>query len=152
MNELILHHYWESPYAEKIRRVMGMKKLAWRSVIIPMMMPKPDLTALTGGYRKTPVLQIGADIWCDSDLIACEIDRLHPDPPLFPDNSLPAAMMLGSWQQELFFAAVRTVGMSAPVFPPGFLKDRAGMVDVPLTMERAIADAPALLQQLRAKL
>ena len=29
-------------------------------------MPKPNLTALTGGYRKTPVLQIGADIYCNS--------------------------------------------------------------------------------------
>ena len=70
MADLILHHYWESPYAEKIRRVMGMKGLTWRSVIIPMVMPKPDLTALTGGYRKTPVLQIGADVYCDTDLIA----------------------------------------------------------------------------------
>jgi len=152
MNELILHHYWESPYAEKIRRVMGMKNLAWRSVIIPMMMPKPDLTALTGGYRKTPVLQIGAYIYCDSDLIAREIDRRHPDPPLFPAESVALAMMLSSWQQEFFFLAVRTAGMSAPIFPPGFLKDRATMVDVPLTMEQAISDAPALLQQLRAKL
>lgn len=152
MSELILHHYWESPYAEKIRRVMGMKGLAWRSVVIPMVMPKPDLTALTGGYRKTPVLQIGADIYCDSDLIARTIDRLHPEPPLFPDSSTPLCMMLGPWQQELFWLSVRTIGISAPVFPPGFLEDRATMVAVPLKLEEVLADAPAQREQLRAKL
>jgi glutathione S-transferase len=152
MAELILHHYWESPYAEKIRRLMGMKGLAWRSVIIPMVMPKPDLTALTGGYRKTPVLQIGADVYCDTDLIARAIDRLHPEPPLFPDASGPLCLMLGAWQQELFWLAVGEVGMRAPIFPPGFLEDRSTMVEGGLSLERLVADAPAKREQLRAKL
>jgi glutathione S-transferase len=151
MSELILHHYWESPYAEKIRRVMGMKGLAWRSVVIPMVMPKPELTALTGGYRKTPVLQIGADLYCDTDLIARVIDGLHPHPSLFPADSASLCLMLGPWQQELFWLCVRTIGVSAPVFPPGFIEDRATMVDVPLTIDRVIADAPAQREQLRAK-
>ncbi len=152
MHELILHHYWESPYAEKIRRVMGMKGLAWRSVVIPMVMPKPDLTVLTGGYRKTPVLQIGADIYCDTDLIARIIDRLHPDPSLFPDHSRALATMLGSWQQELFWLCVRTVGVNAPVFPPGFIEDRATMVDGGLSLEQVLADVAPQREQLRAKL
>lgn len=150
--ELILHHYPESPYAEKIRRMMGMKKLAWRSVIIPMVAPKPDLVALTGGYRKTPVLQIGANIYCDSDLIARTIDRLHPNPPLFPDNSDSLCFFLGPWQQELFWLAVRTAGASAPIFPPGFLEDRAGMLEVPLSLAKAMADVEPQREQLRAKL
>lgn len=152
MAELILHHYWESPYAEKMRRLMGMKGLTWRSVIIPMVMPKPDLTALTGGYRKTPVLQVGADVYCDTDLIARTIDRLHPEPALFPDASGPLCLMLGAWQQELFWLAVREVGMRAPVFPPGFLEDRSTMVEGGLSLERLVADAPAQREQLRAKL
>jgi Glutathione S-transferase, N-terminal domain len=53
-------------------------------VEIPVIMPKPDLTALTGGYRKTPVLQIGADIYCDSQLIMRELERLHPSPSFYP--------------------------------------------------------------------
>ena len=152
MDDVILHHYWESPYAEKIRRVLGFKRLAWRSVIIPMIMPKPDLTALTGGYRKTPVLQLGADIYCDTDLIARTIDRLHPEPGLFPDGSAPLSYMLGPWQGELFWLAVRTVGVSAPVFPPGFVEDRATMIEGGLSLERALRDAPAQREQLRAKL
>src|SRR5438128_1670242 len=143
MDDIILHHYWESPYAEKIRRILGFKCLAWRSVIIPMIMPKPDLTALTGGYRKTPVLQLGADIYCDTDLITRTIERLQPEPTLFPDGSAALSYMLGAWQGELFWLAVRPVGTSAPVFPPGLIEDRAIMVDGGLSLERALRDAPA---------
>ena len=74
MHELILHHYPTSPFAEKGRLLLGFKQLSWRSVMIPPVMPKPDLTALTGGYRKTPVLQIGADIYCDTALIARRLE------------------------------------------------------------------------------
>ena len=75
MSQPILHHYPTSPFAEKIRLILGYKKLAWQSVIIPRIMPKPDLTALTGGYRRTPVMQIGADIYCDTALIADVLDN-----------------------------------------------------------------------------
>ena len=75
MTDIILHHYDTSPYAEKVRTGLGLKGLAWASVELPVIMPKPNLTALTGGYRKTPVLQIGADIYCDSQLIMRELER-----------------------------------------------------------------------------
>ena len=84
MSELILHHYPTSPFAEKARLLLGFKDLAWRSVQIPPVMPKPDLTALTGGYRKTPVLQIGADIYCDTALIARRLEAYQPQPALLP--------------------------------------------------------------------
>jgi len=47
-------------------------------------MPEPNLTALTVGYRKTPVLQIGADIYCDSQLIMRELERQYPTPSFYP--------------------------------------------------------------------
>ncbi len=75
MSELILHHYPTSPFAEKARLLLGFKGLSWRSVNIPPMMPKPDLTALTGGYRKTPVLQVGADVYCDTSLMARRLEQ-----------------------------------------------------------------------------
>src|SRR5437588_3782229 len=62
MTDIILHHYDTSPYAEKVRTGLGLKGLAWASVELPLIMPKPNLTTLTGGYRKTPVLQIGAHL------------------------------------------------------------------------------------------
>src|SRR5436190_12933567 len=71
-NELIFHHYDPSPFSEKVRLVLGLKRLAWSSVIVPMVLPKPDLVPLTGGNRRTPVLQIGADVYCGTNLIGCQ--------------------------------------------------------------------------------
>ncbi|MBC8007982.1 MAG: glutathione S-transferase N-terminal domain-containing protein, partial [Prolixibacteraceae bacterium] len=79
MSEIILHHYPESPFAEKIRLILGFKRLTYRSVLVPMMLPKPDVLALTGGYRRAPIMQIGSDIYCDSALIADVLERIHPE-------------------------------------------------------------------------
>ena len=62
MTELILHHYPESPFSEKVRAILGAKGLAWRSLQVPMIMPRPATAALTGGYRRIPVLQAGAEL------------------------------------------------------------------------------------------
>ena len=97
MDELILHHYDMSPFSEKVRLIFGLKGLAWRSVIVPMTLPKPDLMPLTGGFRRTPVLQVGADIYCDTDLIAAELERRFPEPSIFPDRSAGLAAILAMW-------------------------------------------------------
>jgi len=114
MNEPILHHYPVSPFAEKVRAMLGYKKLAWRSVLIPMVMPKPDVVALTGGYRRTPVLQTGADIWCDTALIARVLERLAPKPSLFPYGDTYAM------QAASYFADNVMFNISVPIgFQPG---------------------------------
>lgn len=105
MAELILHHYPNSPFAEKVRLMLGYKGLAWKSVIIPMIMPKPDLTALTGGYRKTPVLQIGADIYCDTALIAEVLETRVPTPTLYPSAVDGAARIVAQWADSALFTA-----------------------------------------------
>ena len=107
MSDLILHHYATSPFSEKVRLVLGHKRLAWHSVVVPMMLPKPDVIALTGGYRRTPFLQIGADIYCDSALICRVLDRLQPEPPLVPHTALGIAGVVAQWADaSLFWAAV----------------------------------------------
>ncbi len=98
----ILHHFEGSPFSEKLRAIFGLKRMAWRSVLIPMAMPKPDVTALTGGYRKTPILQVGADIYCDSALIAQVLDQLQPEPPLVPAGA-PLAPMVAAWADNVLF-------------------------------------------------
>src|SRR5258705_4619475 len=103
MTDIILHHYEISPYSEKVRIGLGLKGLAWRSVEIPNIMPKPDLTALTGGYRKTPVMQIGADIYCDTSLIAEVIEALSPQPTLFPSGIAAASRILAQWADSTLF-------------------------------------------------
>jgi glutathione S-transferase len=107
MKQLILHHYPMSPFAEKIRLIFGLKNMRWSSVMIPNIMPKPDLTALTGGYRKTPVLQIGADIYCDTALIADVIEEHAPRPTLYPSGIAGASRILAQWADStLFWTAI----------------------------------------------
>ena len=107
MTDLILHHYLHSPFSEKIRLVLGYKKLAWKSVIIPSILPKPDVLALTGGYRKTPFLQIGADIYCDSALICDVLEHLQPTPSIYPEPGKGLARTLAQWADStLFWAAM----------------------------------------------
>jgi glutathione S-transferase len=119
-----LHHFDWSPYAEKVRVLLGIKRLAWRSVQIPMLAPKPDLVALTGGYRKTPVLQIGADVYCDTSCIARELESRWPEPTLFPDRSDGLAFALAAWS-ERFFEPGAGLSMSLnDALPADLLRDR----------------------------
>ena len=107
MADLILHHYPESLFSEKARAMLNARQLSWRSVIIPMIMPRPDTIPLTGGYRRTPVLQVGADVYCDTALIAAYLDDKGAGPTLFPAASRVAANTLARWvDTELFWAAV----------------------------------------------
>ena len=102
-SRIILHHYPTSPFAEKIRLILGSKALPWSSVLIPLIMPKPDVIALTGGYRRTPILQIGADIYCDTALIADVLETLAPQPPLYPAGAAGAARTLAQWADSILF-------------------------------------------------
>ena len=107
MNDLILHHYPSSPFSEKIRLILGRKGLAWQSVIVPSALPKPDVVALTGGYRKTPFLQIGSHIYCDTALICDVLEHLQPEPPLYPAQHKGLARVVAQWAEErLFWAAM----------------------------------------------
>ena len=119
MSTFILHHFDASPFAEKIRLVFGIKAAPWQSVQIPMIMPKPNLTALTGGYRKTPVLQIGAEIYCDTLCIAQEIEARQPVPSLFPTGRRGLALALSRWSDKAFFAPCAALSMGANPQAPG---------------------------------
>ena len=138
MTELILHHYPNSPFSHKVRLVLGFKRLAWRSVIVPNILPKPDVVALTGGYRRTPFLQIGADIHCDSALICRVIDALHPEPALYPPALAGLAEIVAQWADSALFwtavpftmqptGAVHVMAGATPESMKAFAADRAAM-------------------------
>ncbi|WP_066265561.1 glutathione S-transferase family protein [Hydrogenophaga palleronii] len=106
-SDLILHHYASSPFSEKVRLMLGHKHLAWQSVNIPRILPKPDVLALTGGYRRTPFLQVGADIFCDTALICDVLEHRQPTPPLYPEHHKGVARVLAQWADStLFWAAM----------------------------------------------
>jgi glutathione S-transferase len=125
MTALILHHYDASPFTQKALRMLGLKQLEWSSVLTPMMPPKDDLVILTGGYRGTPVLQIGADIYVDSQLIADELERRHPTPTLFPAGNTGLDFLLAKWSEAFFRSCLAiAVEQTAAKWPEPFLKDR----------------------------
>jgi glutathione S-transferase len=161
MNDIILHHYPISPFSEKVRLVLGMKQLAWRSVIVPAIMPKPDVVALTGGYRRTPFMQIGADVYCDTALICRVLDRLAPEPPLYPAASAGIAEIVAQWADtSLFWSAAPYTLQPAGVphvLPDSSMEtlrafgaDRAAMS--PGLRRAPIADAGAALAAYLARL
>lgn len=139
MPGLILHNYPSSPFSEKIRLVLGYKHLAWKSVLIPPIMPKPDVVALTGGYRKTPMLQVGADVYCDSALICDVLEHVQPEPTLYPPHLKGVSRVFAQWADSTLFWAAMAYNLqpkgAAQVFakaPPeaakAFSEDRKAMV------------------------
>lgn len=126
MTDLILHHYDGSPVAELVRTALGIKGARWRSVLIPNVAPKPELEPLTGGYRKTPVMQIGANIYCDSARIIDALEAQAPAPTLYPQPLGAMARMIAQWLGGPVFRAA-AVSALAPVkdaFPDAFWEDR----------------------------
>lgn len=151
MPELILHHFEASPFAEKARLMLGLKQLSWRSVEIPRIMPKPDLLALTGGYRRTPVLQIGADIYCDTRLVATELEARHPYPTLFAGGGRGLTLALAGWSDRALFEAA--VGLSFAStqrsLPAEVIKDRREFLTF-LDFDHLESEVPHFTAQLRA--
>ncbi len=154
MADLILHHYVNSPFSEKVRIAFGIKQLAWKSVLIPNIMPKPDLMPLTGGYRKTPVMQVGADIYRDTQLIMMEIEKRAPKPPLLPVGEEGEARALAMWiDRNIFWSAVGVVmGAIGDQLPEAFKKDRTEFSGRPFDGERLKAAQPMAREQTYAQL
>jgi glutathione S-transferase len=154
MAELLLHQYALSPFAEVVRVALGIKQLAWRSVDAPMIMPKPELLALTGGYRRIPVLQIGADVFCDTACILDELEARHAAPALLPAGLRGLALALQHWAGlGLAWNVGRFIVGTAPeAFPEAFHADRAAMWAVPVDMNRLSRSAPRYRDRLREQL
>lgn len=137
MHELILHHYPNSPFSEKVRLILGRKQLAWKSVIVPAILPKPDVVALTGGYRRTPFLQVGADVYCDSALICDVLEHVQPEPPLYPPHLRGCSRVFSQWADTTLFMAAMAYNFQprgaaelfagAPELAQAFASDRKAM-------------------------
>lgn len=104
---IILHHYPMSPFSEKIRAMFGYADMEWQSALTAEMPPRPIVTALTGGYRKIPVAQVGADIYCDTRTITSVIARHSARPELDIENcDQEIKDFVSRVEGEIFFACV----------------------------------------------
>lgn len=154
MAEIILHHYPASPVSEKVRAGLGLKGLRWHSVEIPRLPPKPDLVPLTGGYRRTPVMQIGADVYCDSQCILRELERRHPKPTFYPGGADGMVWGVSRWTDgPLFDACIRLVlGANVDMLPKDFADDRGRLYLGPdHDLAAVAADLPHIVAQIRAQ-
>ena len=146
MPEIILHHYDTSPFSEKVRLLLGRKGLSWRSVIQPTIMPKPDLTPLTGGYRRIPVLQIGADVYCDSQVIMAEVAARGGGAPLEG-----AGWAVNLWADRLFFGSTVPIIFGEIEVPQAFIDDRSKLSGRPFDAAAMKAAAGPMKAQWRAQ-
>lgn len=155
MSDLILHHYPPSPVSEKIRTALGFKNLAWHSVEQNRLPERPELLAMTGGYRRIPVLQIGADIYCDTQLIFRELEERSEGPSFFPAEHQGLGFGLARWiDGELFELCVRIAfAPQADQLPAELVKDRTQLYFGPNgDMAKEAKDIPHTLSQLRTQL
>jgi glutathione S-transferase len=157
-SSIILHQYDVSPFSEKVRVVLGIKGLEWYACDEPVIMPKPELVALTGGYRKIPVMQIGADIYCDTQMIIRELERRFPAPSVFVGGDRGLGWGIGIWTDRSIFLNTVTVvfgGMadgSNELANEAFRKDREALTGRPFDANAMKMGAPMMAEQLRAQL
>jgi glutathione S-transferase len=155
MSEIIIHHYPQSPVSEKIRKAMGLKQLSWRSAEQNRFPDRPELFAMTAGYRRLPVLQIGADLYCDTQCIFRELERRFPAPSLFPNGERGLPFALSRWTDNLMFDLAMRASFApvAATLPAALVEDRARLYLGPDgDFEREVADMPHTLSQLRTQL
>ncbi|EED36581.1 glutathione S-transferase [Luminiphilus syltensis NOR5-1B] len=159
----ILHHYEASPYAEKIRLLLGAAGLSWRSVLSPPQPPRPNIDPLAGGYRRIPVAQIGADVFCDTALIAEEVLALSNNTDLnSPATDPEVDELVERAEGDVFFAAITSVPplrvlstllrSFGPLGALRFIKDRGAMMKTAKVRPPKASEAKALLDAHQAQL
>ena len=158
---IYLHHYPASLFSEKIRLLLGYYGMTWGSVEISSIMPRPELMPLSGGYRRTPVLQIDANIYADTKIICSALARHAGDESLYSHGF--AAHRSADWaDSQLFRVAValnfcpEALGVMMSQFSAAeaaaFAKDRAELTgDQPIASFSA-AGALAYLSHILAEL
>lgn len=148
----ILHHYPTSPWAEVLRLAMGLKALDHGSVEPPSICPKPKLAVLTGGYVRVPVLQHGADLYCDTAAAIDAIEARHPEPSLFPAPLGQGHRLLAQQAQgpTFFWAVGAAMGGLPDAGMEAFWADREARFGMKPAAFRAMA--PHLATQFEAHL
>lgn len=151
---IILHQYESSPFSEKVRLALRIKNLAWCAVDVPVIMPKPDLIPLTGGYRRTPVMQIGADIYCDTAIILRELEKRFLSPTLSGPAHDGVQAMVASWADRQWFQTSVGIifGTLGDAVPEAFRRDREELSGRPFDVEAMKGVMPLLLDQWMAML
>jgi glutathione S-transferase len=108
MSDILLHGAAGSPFVRKVQIVLAEKGLGYEHVqTIPVAdpppgLPFPGITPELKPYSplgKIPFARVGDRWLADSSVIIAYLDRLHPDPPIYPSDPWDYARAL--WFEEL---------------------------------------------------
>ncbi|KAF7290064.1 Glutathione S-transferase [Mycena chlorophos] len=164
----ILYRFDGSPFSTKVSHLLLLKNIPHKWVNVSRVMPRPEIGEMLGiGHRRSPILAIGRDVYCDTFLISNVLERRFADtttyPTIFPPkkNSNGATSISDAtimklfakhWAEDMLFFSVIIMGLTQfENLPAPFLRDREtliGRVDV----EKAIAERPAATSNLVAHL
>ncbi|KAK4513154.1 uncharacterized protein ATC70_012949 [Mucor velutinosus] len=146
--DVVLHWFPGSPYCQKIIWILNYKKVDYMTVQINRLEPRPLRRPLDGGYRKTPILQIGNHIYCDTKSIIPALENQFPEPSLCPKlttnpdvSSEALARGLTVWLDSHLFTAIFSQ-IPIQTFTTDVLKDRSELVGYQLDAKAMIAAAP----------
>ncbi|KAI8061190.1 hypothetical protein BC940DRAFT_136969 [Gongronella butleri] len=155
--DIVLHWYPESPFANKVSWLLNYKKIAYKTVKIDICEPRPLRRPLDAGYRKTPILQIGNQVYCDSKAIIEQLEEMVPEPSLFPVTTANGTSTVGAahaWSlllDSVVFTAVASQFELAQL-PPNFFEDRLELLGAKITPEEWALKRPVAKIDLDAHL
>jgi glutathione S-transferase len=131
MANIVLHQLEISPFCDKVRRVLHIKGCEYEIRNVPL----AGLGRLKrlSPVGKVPVLELDGRVIADSSDICRELDRLYPDPPVFPADPAACALVdiLEDWADESLYFFEMTIRFVWP-------DDRARWVDEILKYDNAL--------------
>lgn len=98
----ILYQFQISPFCDKVRRAMRLKRLEWDTIEVPIVPGKFKHISPTG---KFPAVDFGGTIIVDSTDIIAHLDSIAPEPRLIPADPRQRAdaLILEDWADESLY-------------------------------------------------
>jgi glutathione S-transferase len=120
---LIVHGAWISPFVRKVRAALHEKSLDYELVDLITFPKTPELLALSP-LGKMPVFEDTAAEFSipDSSVICAYLERVHPEPRLYPDDprDLARALWLEEYSDTKLLEGVGLVGRERVIKPQVF--------------------------------
>jgi len=114
-----LYQFDFSPYCVKIRAILNVKQLPYRTVEILPLVTQHRVRRLTG-QSKVPVLKHGQTVIQDSSEIALYLDTTWPEPRLIPTDPAQAraCFLWEDWADEALVPPIRALAFASVLEDP----------------------------------